>query len=147
MKPTTSAVKARKVPPVESRCIEPDTVMEGRGCGQDQQWPPGQPRSPSCYAAPYAEREYTCQDDHLDDPRERDTSDGEYHQDDERRDGDEQKSALLGEDCAVLWRVSGRPRATRDPSAAPKTWLRKMARIGPTMTITTFQKRSCSQPS
>ena len=28
-----SAVKARKVPPAESCCIEPDTALEGRGCG------------------------------------------------------------------------------------------------------------------
>jgi len=34
MKPRTSAVKARKVPPAESRCIEPDSAMEGRGCGR-----------------------------------------------------------------------------------------------------------------
>ena len=28
MKPRTSAVRARKVPPAESRCIEPDSAME-----------------------------------------------------------------------------------------------------------------------
>src|SRR6185312_11523839 len=32
-------------------------------------------------------------------------------------------------------RVSGRPKATRVPSAAPKTWPMKMARIGPTITV------------
>jgi hypothetical protein len=26
--------RARKVPPAESRCIEPGTAMEGRGCGR-----------------------------------------------------------------------------------------------------------------
>jgi hypothetical protein len=88
----------RLFPGLEERLKRQDDHPEQQAVGDwEHQRPTGYPGPPPSHAAPYAEREHTGQDDHLDDPRVRDTGDGQHHQDGQRRDRDQQESALFDE--------------------------------------------------
>ena len=78
-----------------------------------------EPGPPPRHAAPYAERKHTGEDDHLDDPRVGNPDDGEYHQDRQRRDRDQQESALFHEDCPPL--MPGQRAAQSDPRSERRT--------------------------
>ena len=87
------------MPGLEQRLKRQDDAPEQQAVGDwEHQCPTGHPGPPPSHAAPYAEREHTRQNDHLDDPRIRDTGDGQHHQDGQWRDRDQQESALFDED-------------------------------------------------
>ena len=91
------------MPGLENRLEREDDAPNQQAIAdRNHQRPTGESGSPSCHAAPNAEREHTGQDDHLDNPCVRDTRDGQYHQDHQWRDRDQQESALFNKDAPAF---------------------------------------------